>query len=504
MNPDSLLSQFRRLTEAPNALDRLRQFVLTLAVSGRLTSRNRQPWSTVTLGQIGAWGSGGTPNRGRSEYFGGTIPWVVIGDLNEGVVTRTTETITDLGLANSSAKLIEPGTVLIAMYGASVGKLGIAGMRCATNQAIAHCAPNHSVVERDYLFLLVKSLRPALIESGRGGAQPNISQTILKFWPVLLPALPDQRRVIQKVDEMMALCDGLEATQTEQERHRDELTRASLERLTSVVSDSVHAPSAGQFVFAHFDRISARRDQLLLIRNAILDLAVRGQLVTHYEPDEAQARAPQITWSSSSLGEICQKITDGTHRTPTYVSAGVAFVSVKDFSAGELSFASTRFITPAEHQELVKRCDPRRGDVLMGRIGTLGKAVVVDTDQEFSLFVSVGLLRPDAAVITPEYLRLFLNSPVATRTYDRIKVGGGTHTNKLNLGDLRKMELSLPPLAEQHRIVAKVDELMAVCGELERSLTAAETGRSRLLEAVLQEALAERNVELEPVLTGVQ
>src|ERR1019366_4200331 len=111
------------------------------------------------------------------------------------------------------------------------------------------------------------------------------------------------------------------------------------------------------------------------------------------------------------LANLTLKITDGTHRTPTYVESGVPFVSVKDFSAGSLNFNSTRFITESEHHQLSQRCDPCRGDILIGRIGTLGKAVLVDTDREFSLFVSVGLIRFDHECLVPDFLRLQLNSP---------------------------------------------------------------------------------------------
>jgi len=125
----------------------------------------------------------------------------------------------------------------------------------------------------------------------------------------------------------------------------------------------------------------------------------------------------------------------------------------------------------------------------LGRIGTLGKAVLVDTDVEFSLFVSVGLIRFDHNFTSPDFFRLLLNSPFVAAEFDRIKIGGGMHTNKLNLGDLHTVALPLPPLAEQHRIVAKVDELMTVCDQLEASLTDAAATQSRLLDSLLAEAL---------------
>lgn len=91
-------------------------------------------WELRTLGDLGEWGSGGTPLSSTPAYYNGTIPWLIIEDLNDGVVTSSQKTITELGLKNSSAKIVEPGTLLIAMYG-SIGKLGISGIRCATDCA---------------------------------------------------------------------------------------------------------------------------------------------------------------------------------------------------------------------------------------------------------------------------------------------------------------------------------------------------------------------------------
>ena len=189
------------------------------------------------------------------------------------------------------------------------------------------------------------------------------------------------------------------------------------------------------------------------------------------------------------------KISDGTHKTPSYLESGVPFISVKDFSGGTLSFANTRFISADEHCVLYRRCDPRRGDILIGRIGTMGRAVLVDTDREFSVFVSVAQIRFSEQCIVPEFFRLLLNSPVATNEFDRIKIGGATHTNKLNLGDLRSVNLPLPPYEEQHRIVTKVNELMTLCDRIEAQLKAGDIARSRLLDALIAETLAGPHVE---------
>ena len=266
-----------------------------------------------------------------------------------------------------------------------------------------------------------------------------------------------------------------------------------------------------------YERIADAPEAIARLRRFILDLAVRGKLVPQTKKDEPasellkriakeKARSAKATrgrqsegrgrtepfefslpvgWALSTLGDIALKITDGTHQTPNYVGSGVPFLSVKDFSGGKLSLSNTRFITEEEHNQLYTRCDPKRGDILIGRIGTLGRAVLVDTDQAFSLFVSVGLIRFSHKELVPEYFRMLLNSPLVEGEFDRIKIGGGTHTNKLNLGDLQTVALPLPPLAEQHRIVSKVDELMALCNRLEAARAEREATRDRLAAASL-------------------
>lgn len=270
----------------------------------------------------------------------------------------------------------------------------------------------------------------------------------------------------------------------------------------------------------YFDRISEAPDAVPRLRRFILDLAMRGKLVDQDPSDESavellkriaakkeilvgegdikhQSPLPKIEsadvrislpmgWVVARLGELAMKITDGTHKTPTYLESGVPFVSVKDFSSGRLDLSNTRFISESEHRVLYQRCNPRRGDILIGRIGTLGKAVVVDTDQEFSLFVSVGLIRTDAETMVSDFLKIQVNSPFIEAQFDEVKVGGGTHTNKLNLGDLHLIQVVLPPLAEQHRIVARVSEWMALCDELEEAQGEREVCRARLVAAVLR------------------
>jgi type I restriction enzyme S subunit len=215
-------------------------------------------WTVTTLGTVGRWGSGGTPKTSDRSYYGGAIPWVKSGDLNDGPLFKTEDKITEAGLANSAAKLLEPGALLIALYGATIGRVAVNQIACATNQAVAHCAPHARVTTVDYLFWFTLASRAELRELGHGGAQPNISQAILKAFPIPLPPLPEQRRIVARIEALFA---------------RIRRARADLERITPLVK-----------------RESARALPLLdRLEQSILTRAFRGELVVQDPKDEPAA-----------------------------------------------------------------------------------------------------------------------------------------------------------------------------------------------------------------------
>lgn len=160
--------------------------------------RTRTP-APVPLSNLGTWSSGGTPSAREPSYYGGGIPWAVIGDLNGGPVVTTERTLTQLGVEQSSAKIVPPGTVLVAMYG-SIGKLGVAGVPLATNQAIATCKPSAGV-SSEFLMSLLRCLRMELVKLGQGGAQQNISQGLLKSVLVPKPEPAGQQEFVARVNQ---------------------------------------------------------------------------------------------------------------------------------------------------------------------------------------------------------------------------------------------------------------------------------------------------------------
>ncbi len=506
------------IATAPAGIQKLRGLILKLAIEGQLLdTSSRSSWKQLTLGDVGEWGSGGTPLKAHSDYYGGDTPWLVIGDLNEGVVTSAETTITSKGLENSSAKLVPVGTVLIAMYG-SIGKLGIAGIECATNQAIAHCKVRPELIDHKFLFHFLRAVRESLISSGQGLAQQNISQKILKATEIELPPLPEQHRIVAKVDELMALCDRLEAEQADAGAAHARLVATLLGTLTQS-ADAAELAANWQRLAEHFDTLFTTEPSLDALKQTILQLAVMGKLVPQDSNDEpasellkqiAEERAQLISlgklrkaptaehslrdrydslpdgWLYTDIGSVAFIVTDGTHKTPKYCSSGIKFVSAKDIRSGYLSFNDCKFISSEEHTELTRRCKPELGDVLVSKSGSIETVVRVDVQEEFSLFESLALIKFSNQKIDGDYLVLAIRNACNTLQEGDVK---GVAVKHLHLNVIRSLNLALPPLAEQHRIVAKVDELMALCDRLKADLAESRARQERLAATLIESAL---------------
>ena len=163
-------------------------------------------WCWTTMGVVAEWGSGGTPSRKNPAYYEGTIPWIKTGELDNEYIYDTEEHITESALNNSNAKLFPINTIVIAMYGATIGKVGILGVEATTNQACA-CGISSSILYYKFLFYYAQSQKDAFIKQGKGGAQPNISQNIIKNHLFPLPPLAEQQRIVDRIESLFAKLD---------------------------------------------------------------------------------------------------------------------------------------------------------------------------------------------------------------------------------------------------------------------------------------------------------
>jgi len=378
-----------------------------------------------------------------------------------------------------------------------------------------------NLMNPEYVLLFLKT--PEFLETGiqnmTGTAgQKRVPNEYFSEAPFPLPPLAEQSRIVEKIDRFMVICDELEARQQKERAGCLKLGTASLAGLQNAES-----PEEFERQWAHvcdaFDLILDCPENVAVLRQAILQLAVQGKLGTQNPGDEPaeilaekilrekerliaqrkikhEERIDQInaedipfdipeSWQWAKLGNLCNQITDGTHVTPKYISDGVPFLSVKNFSKGFIDFSGTKFISQETHSEFIKRCKPEMNDLILTKVGTTGIAKVVDTEKEFSIFVSLALLKISYNLIFPKYLEIALNSPLGKAQSKFYTQGMGNQN--LVLKSIKIFNLPLPPLAEQHRIVAKVDALMALCDALEMHLKERAGVQERLAGAVVKQ-----------------
>nr|WP_243143145.1 restriction endonuclease subunit S [Roseburia intestinalis] len=166
-------------------------------------------WSWCRLGNIGDWAAGSTPSRSYPEYYNGTIPWLKTGDLNDGYITNIPESISEEALKNTSVRLNPSGSVLIAMYGATIGKLGILTFPATTNQACCACSPLDGI-NNHYLFYYLLSQKDNFVYRSVGGAQPNISKEKIVTTLMPVPPYEEQRQILDKIDIFFDLIRDIE------------------------------------------------------------------------------------------------------------------------------------------------------------------------------------------------------------------------------------------------------------------------------------------------------
>lgn len=370
-------------------------------------------WVWVRLENVASWGSGGTPSRKHEEYYNGDILWIKTGELNNGWIYDTEEKITDEGLKKSSAKLFPPYSVLIAMYGATIGKVAILGVPATTNQACACAVCNQSLLYM-YLFYYCISQKNVFIEKGKGGAQPNISQIILKQHPIPLPPLSEQQRIVERIEELFAKLEEAK------------------ERLQEVANS-----------FA-------------VRKAAILHKAFTGELTQQWRRENGVS---DESWEEKNLGDVCSKITDGTHNSPTNSLTGeYMYVTAKNIKDTGIDLSNITYVTKKIHKEIYSRCDVVYGDVLYIKDGaTAGIATINTLKEEFSMLSSVALIRADLKLATNEFIKTYLNY----RKKEILKNISGSAITRLTLSKIKNIAISLPSLPEQHEIVRLIDELLA-------------------------------------------
>ncbi|KGA14379.1 hypothetical protein GM51_17415 [freshwater metagenome] len=487
MDKKTFLENFGVIADAPNGIQQLREIVLSLATKGKLLNANSgnqqniqwdledlrldaarlwgkdyiddspKHWSVIPMARLGKWGSGGTPKKGNSGYYGGTIPWLIIGDLNDGLVESASSMITQKAVDESSATMIPKGSVLIAMYG-SIGKAGINTMSCTTNQAIAHCLPDEEVISAKYMLQLVLGLRSQLFTQARGLAQQNISQTVLKHLMVSIPPLLEQEKIVAKVDELMALCDELEAEKAKRETLRTAARASAIDAISSATTPE-ELSDAWSRISNNWDAIADSPESIEGLKLLINDLAITGALNSHFETGSS-------SWPTVSVGEISE-VSYGYTESAKTDEVGPKFLRITDIKENGVNWDSVPYCVVSQQDEAKHLL--QTGDLVFARTGaTTGKSYLIDNPPRAVSASYLIRLRPDRARVLPRYLSLYFQTG---KYWIQVKAGtSGTAQGGVNSTKLKEMTMSLPSFSDQELIVAKVDELLALCDELEVNL----------------------------------
>ena len=435
-------------------------------IFGRLSEAN-VPLSP--LSEIAQTSSGGTPDRNNSSYYGGSIPWMKSGELTDGEVTKIEETITELGLANSSAKVLPVGTLLIALYGATVGKTGILGVEAASNQAVCAVLPRTQNVCGRYLFWFLRRKREEFLQMSFGGAQPNISQKILRDTLVPLPSLSVQETIASFLDAV-------------EKRLRDQ----------SIPLPELPAPLSEQRrVVARIEELSAQIREARTLRHQAAQEADALFTTETTRRFNALLTCPQHPISSLGMNDE-NPIQIGPfgaqlHKTE-FVDEGVPVLNVGNVWPQGLRLDNLDHVSSEKADEL-RRYAIQSGDLLFARSGaTLGKVCLVPPSCDGWLMTGhLFRVRFDPGRVLNKFAFIAFRASLQIQEQVFGQVRGATRPG-FNTTLLSKVLLPLPPLSEQRRIVAELDALQAEVDALKRLQAETSAELDALLPAILDRA----------------
>lgn len=386
-------------------------------------------WKEDLLGDICLTTSGGTPSRKNLEYYkNGTIPWVKSGELENDTIFQTEEHITQAGLDNSSAKIFPAGTLLIALYGATIGKLSFLGIDAATNQAVCGLFKNEKVSLK-YLYYYLLYQRPNLVKLGIGGAQPNISQTILKKLPIPYPtALENQKQIVARIEELFSQLDS------------------GVETLKKV------------------------KQQLAVYRQSVLKEAFKS------------------TGKKRPIREMASLVTSESRGwAKFYADEGARFIRITDLTRDKIFLKDDNI----QHVLLPDIAEGKRSrlmanDVLVSITADLGSiALVPETIGEAYINQHIAMIRfnnPSQG----KYMAWYLKSDFGQKDLLKNKRGGG----KLGLGldDIRDTPVPVVSDDEAKSTLELIDSRMSVCDSFERTVDTALQQAEAMRQSILKKA----------------
>lgn len=546
MDARQFLAEFGHIVSAPSGIQRLREMIFSLAATGDLLTDNNdvdarpllysirerkeahpdqkkvvppqrelspyetsapEHWARCRLGDLVLTiTGGGTPSKSNPTYWGGDIPWASVKDLKDNkYLNQTEDCITREGLINSSTNLIPAGRVIVSTR-MGLGKLVINRIATAINQDLkALELPDEVDIDFFYILYRTKAIK------GKGTTVAGISQEALLNIPAALPPMEEQRRIVSKIDELMALCDRLEAQQQESDRVRDHSRKAAISVLSGayIANDLRSAWRRLELTLPIILRQPSDVDDL---RDLILDLAATGRLSELHRDDSKAERlveeakvvrrrrvaggevkrkkAPPTDikeveiptpshWVSATMEDLFRFI-DYRGKTPIKTTSGRVLITAKNVRPGRIEATPLEYISETSYRELMTRGWPKIGDLLITTEAPLGNVARIEEEPQFALAQRVINLQPYARLNT-RYFMYFMMSP---SFQNRLWVNAtGTTAKGIKAAKLKRLKVSVPPYEEQDRIVQRTIALLSFCDQLELQME-----RERALAGLLASA----------------
>ena len=418
-----------------------------------------ESWKWVKVGNVGSWSSGATPSRTNPAYYGGSIPWLKTGDLNDGFIQEVPEYITDLALEKTSLRLNPIGSVLMAMYGATIGKLGILEIPVTTNQACCACIP-YAGMNNKYLFYYLMSMRQSYIGMAEGGAQPNISKEKIVNSLIPLPPAEEQRRIVAKIEELLPYVDRYAAAYEKLEQFNakfpEDMKKSILQyAIQGKLVEQRPEEGTGEELYQQIQTEKQR-----LIKEGKIKME---KPLPEISEDEVPFEIPD-SWRWCYVGDLFNhntgkamnssaKKTDKPGAIRPFITTSNVYWNSFDFSVVKEMFFS---------DDEVERCTVTKGDILMCEGGAyFGRTAIWNYDYDICFQNHVHRLRPYQEIDLMFFYHIFF----FYKNMNMMKAKG-TAMPGLSSITLHQMIIPLPPLAEQKRIIARLEEILPLCERL--------------------------------------
>ncbi|MBP5123271.1 restriction endonuclease subunit S [Pseudomonas protegens] len=395
-------------------------------------------------------------------------------------------------------KVVNTGDVIVSMTRPNLNAVALIHEQhnnCIASTGFDVLKPNE--IDSRWIFAAVRSAQfvEAMCEKVQGALYPAVNSADIRKHKIGVPPRAEQTRIAQKLDELLAQVDTLKA--------RVDAIPALLKRFRqSVLAAAVSGRLTEEWRTENTNLNKASTELLIEIEQERklafqADAERVGKNKKYKNPVTIAIEGlPKIpnSWAWVSVDSLASKVVDGVHKKPDYKSAGIPFITVKNLTATNgISFTDTKFVSPEDHEEFYKRANPENGDLLISKDGTLGVIRQVKTNAEFSIFVSVALVKP-ALRSTSDYLEIAFKSPQVQAQM----VGVGSGLQHIHLTDLKQDAIPLPPKEEQTEIVRRVEQLFAFADQLEAKVASAKSRIDLLTQSILAKAFRGELVPQDP------